>query len=105
MAKVKLKASNGDKPTKRADISKMYMVEYTKLFGTDKQKKEFKKIIQDNVVTKTSPLTKEPYQDINLKIVREKFCEMFFPELTEAGQKKKKKAKKSDDFFSLVDEL
>ena len=84
-------------PTKKSDIDKMYIVEYTKLHGTPEQREKIKKAIQENTVERTSQLTKQKYKDIKLKEVREVFCGIFFPQLNT------KKAKK--DFFDLVDEL
>ena len=86
-----------DRPEKKGDIDKIFIVEYAKLHGNDKQRAELKKFIQKHTVTRTSQLTKKEYQDIELKAVRDKFCEMFFPEFVE------KKGKKG--FFDLVDEL
>lgn len=86
-----------ERPEKKGDIDKFYIVEYTKLFGTKEQKATIKKIINENTVERTSQLTKEVYKDINLKTVRDAFCDMFFPELNT------KKGKK--DFFDLVNEL
>ena len=46
---------------------------------------------------RVSQLTKKAYKDIELKAVRDQFCELFFPEFnTKKGAK---------DFFDLVDEL
>lgn len=86
-----------DKPERKGDIDKMYIVEYTKLFGTKDQRAAIKDCIKENTVERVSQLTKKPYTDINLKPVRDKFCEIFFPEFI---QKKGKKG-----FFDLVDEL
>ena len=98
MAKRKLSAANGDIPESRSEIDRTYIVEYTKIHGTEEQRKEIKKLILDNTVEKTSQLTKKPYKDINLKVVRDKFCEMFFPQFVVVKGKKK-------TFFDLVDEL
>ena len=84
-------------PEKKGDIDKMFIVAYTKLHGTEAQRAEMKKCIQEHTVERVSQLTKKPYKDIELKAVRDKFCEMFFPQFVE------KKGKK--DFFDLVDEL
>ena len=84
-------------PTKKSDIDKIYIVEYTKLHGTPEQRAEMKQCIKDNIVIRTSKLTHEDYQDILLKNVRDKFCDIFFPQLNV------KKGSKS--FFDLVDEL
>ena len=70
---------------------------YTKLYGSEEQRAKMKKCIQDHTVERTSQLTKKTYKDIELKAVRDKFCELFFPNLVQ------KKGKKS--FFDLVDEL
>ena len=86
-------------PEKRGDIDKAYIVAYTKLHGTPEQRAEMKQFILDHTVERTSQLTKQPYKDIQLKEVRNKFCELFFPKLAET--------KKGNDkgFFDLVDEL
>lgn len=86
-----------DKPEKKGDIDKLYIVGYTKLHGTPEQRAEIKKCIQEHTVTRVSQLTKKEYQDIELKAVRDKFCEIFFPQFVV------KKGKKG--FFDLVDEL
>lgn len=85
------------KPEKKSDIDKWYIVNYTKLYGNDAQKLEIKECIKEHTVERTSQLTKQPYNDIELKAVRDKFCEIFFPQFVE------KKGKKG--FFDLVDEL
>ena len=85
------------KPEKKGDIDKMYIVEYTKLYGTPEQRAEMKACIKEHTVERTSQLTKKAYSDIELKAVRDKFCDLFFPEFNT------KKGKK--DFFDLVDEL
>ena len=85
-------------PQKKSDIDKMYIVEYTKLHGTSKQKEDLKKFIKEHTVEKTNHLTGKPYKDIELKEVRTEFCKMFFPQFVD-----KKNNKKS--FFDLVDEL
>ncbi len=87
-----------DIPEKKGDIDKVFIVEYTMLHGTEKQRAEIKKCIHENTVERTSQLTKKPYKDIKLQVVRDKFCEMFFPQLV-----KKPNGKKT--FFDLVDEL
>lgn len=86
-----------DIPERKGDIDKNYIVKYAKLHGTPEQRAELKDCILKNTVTRTSQLTKKDYQDIKLKAVRNKFCELFFPQFVE------KKGKKS--FFELVDEL
>ena len=86
-----------DKPERRGDIDKMYIVQYTKLYGNKDQRAAMKQCIQENTETRISQLTKKPYTDIKLKVVRNKFCELFFPELMEKKGKKK--------FFDIVDEL
>lgn len=86
-----------DKPEKRGDIDKEFIVEYTILYGTPDQRAAIKKCIKEHTVERTSQLTKKPYKDIELKPVRNKFCELFFPKLIE------KKTK--GGFFDLVDEL
>lgn len=86
-----------DKPDRKSDIDKYFIVEYTKLHGTPEQRKTMKDFIAKHTVTRVSQLTHKEYQDIELKIVRDKFCEIFFPQLMG------KKGKKS--FFDLVDEL
>ena len=86
-----------DIPEKKGDIDKYYIVKYTKLHGTPEQRAEIKKCITEHTVTRTSQLTKKDYQDIELKAVRDKFCEYFFPQFVE------KKGKTT--FFDLVDEL
>ena len=86
-----------DKPEKKSDIDKYFIVEYTKLHGTPEQRAEIKKSIAEHTVTRVSQLNKKEYQDIELKAVRDKFCEVFFPQFVE------KKGKKG--FFDLVDEL
>ena len=97
MAKVKLSAANGDKPTKRADIDKVYIVEYTKINGTPEQRKAIKEAIQKHTVERVSQLTKKKYKDVELKAVRDLFCDLFFPELNVKAGKK--------GFFDLVNEL
>lgn len=94
--KVKLDPAT-DKPEKISDIDKLYIVEYTKLHGNEEQRAIIKKCIQEHTVERVSQLTKKAYKDIELKAVRDKFCEVFFPALVE------KKGKKG--FFDLVDEL
>lgn len=86
-----------DKPERKGDIDKMYIVQYTKLFGSKEQRAAMKECIKENTETRISQLTKKPYTDIKLKAVRDKFCELFFPEFIQ------KKGKKS--FFDIVDEL
>lgn len=86
-----------EKPTKKGDIDKAYIVAYTKAYGDAKQRKTMKECILAHTVERVSQLTKEPYKDIELKVVRDKFCELFFPQLNE------KKGSKS--FFDEVDEL
>ena len=86
-----------EKPTKKSDIDKVYIVQYTKLFGTEEQRAQIKQLILENTVERESQLTKKKYQDIELKKVRDAFCAMFFPHLNN------KKGAKS--FFDLVDEL
>lgn len=86
-----------DIPEKKGDIDKVFIVEYAKLHGTPEQRTALKKCIKEHTVTRVSQLTKKEYQDIELKAVRDKFCEIFFPQFVE------KKGKKS--FFDLVDEL
>ena len=96
MKKSKLNPQS-EKPTCKNDIDKVYIVEYTKLFGTPEQREIMKKCIKDHTVTKVSQLTKKPYQDIELKAVRDQFCELFFPQFNvKSGAK---------SFFDLVDEL
>lgn len=96
MAKVKLDPAT-DKPAKKGDIDKNYMVQYAKLFGTPEQRAELKKCIKEHTVEKLSKLTGNTYKDIELKVVRDKFCELFFPQFIE------KKGKRS--FFDEVEDL
>lgn len=85
------------KPEKKGDIDKVYIVEYTKLYGTPEQRSIMKDCIKAHTVERVSQLTKKAYKDIELKAVRDQFCELFFPEFnTKKGAK---------DFFDLVDEL
>lgn len=94
--KVKLDPAT-DKPEKKGDIDKMYIVEYTKLYGTPEQRAAMKECIKAHTVERVSQLTKKTYQDIELKEVRDKFCELFFPQFNAKAGKK--------SFFDLVDEL
>ena len=86
-----------DKPTKKGDITKNYMVRYAKAYGTPEQRAELKQFIKEHTVEKESKLTHSTYKDIELKACREKFCELFFPELVE------KKGKRT--FFEEVEDL
>lgn len=87
-----------DKPEKKGDIDKNFIVQYALLHGTREQRAELKKCILAHKVERESPLTKSKYDDIELKPVRDKFCELFFPNLIV-----KKSPKKS--FFDSVEEL
>ncbi len=85
--KVKLDPAT-DKPEKIGDIDKLYIVGYTKLFGNEEQRAAMKKCIQEHTVERVSQLTKKAYKDIELKAVRDKFCEIFFPAFVEKKGKK-----------------
>ena len=69
-----------EKPTCKSDIDKAYIVAYTKLYGTPEQREAMKACIKGHTVERVSQLTKKPYKDIELKPVRDKFCELFFPQ-------------------------
>jgi len=86
-----------EKPEKKGDIDKVYIVEYTKLYGTPEQRAAMKKCIMENKKKQISKLTGKEYEDIQIKPVRDLFCEMFFPQFTAKKPKK--------NFFDLVDEL
>ena len=87
MARTKAKAKAkktvltvNDIPTSKTKITKAFMLEYVKVKATEEQKAEFTKFAKAN--------TKD--NDIDLKVVREKFCELFFPQLSAEGKKNKK---------------
>ena len=87
-------------PTNKTQITKAFMIAYiTSGKATPEQIKEFKKVVKDNQKEFTSKLTNKTYEDIDIKAVREKFCDMFFPQLNI------KKVKKGKSFTDIILEL
>ena len=73
-----------DTPTSKTDITKPFMLAYVKSGVADPAKlKEFKAFAKDPANQKEyiNKLNNQPYMDINIPVVREKFCALFFPNL------------------------
>ena len=80
-----------DTPTSKTDITKPFMLAYLKSGLAEPDKvKEFKIFAKD-------PKNQKPYMDINIPVVREKFCQLFFPNLLV----KKKKGSWLDELDEL----
>jgi len=89
-----------DTPTSKTDITKPFMLAYLKSGLAEPDKvKEFKIFAKDpkNQKEYVNRLTNEPYMDINIPVVREKFCQLFFPNLLV----KKKKGSWLDELDEL----
>ncbi len=99
----KIKASNGDKPKVRAQLTKEYMVEYAILNGTGEQRATLKKVFTENKEVKKNKISNgKTFDSYKMKPIRETFCQLFFPELCE---KPKKKREKKKVFKDIIDEL
>ena len=73
-----------DTPTNKTEITKPFMMAYLKSGLADSAKLiEFKAFAKDPANQKEylNRLTGEPYMDINIPVVREKFCQLFYPNL------------------------
>lgn len=73
-----------DTPTNKVEITKPFMLAYVKSGIADPEKvKTFKAFAKDPANQKEyiNKLNNQPYMDINIPVVREKFCELFFPNL------------------------
>lgn len=83
-----------DKPNNRSEITKGFMLDYVKIHGNEEDKAWFKALINENKITRESKLPNgKAYETIKIKVVREAFCERFFPNLLKK------------DFFDDVDSL
>lgn len=92
-----------DTPENLTQVTKSFMLLYIKEKGKPADKKWFKELCGNPEYQKPfkSNLTGQEKIDIDIKKVREAFCERFFPNLLEA--KKKKANNKS--FLDLVNDL
>ena len=94
MATAKLNPKT-DIPSSKTQITKQFMLGYIKEKGTEADKAWFKKIANDYKIERTSKLDGKTYQDIDIKPVRQAFCDRFFPQLN----------KSSNSFFDEVNNL
>lgn len=98
----KLKAENGDKPSKKSEISKQYMKEYIKYqANTPENIAWFIELCKKNNTVKKKSKDKGEYYDIDVSAVRDKFVEKFiddFPALKKESETTY--VDSLDDFFN-----
>lgn len=97
MATAKLNAKT-DTPTTKTQITKGFMLDYVKINGSEEDKAWFKALVNENKVEKDSKLPNgKAYETIDIKAVRNAFCDRFFPQLNQK--------KKANSFFDDVNSL
>lgn len=74
MARAKNKSSN---PERYADITKSFIIEYIRAYGSDEDKAWFLALIEnpDNQITRNTKNGKKP--DMKMSVVRREFCMRF----------------------------
>lgn len=102
-AKIDLKLNP---PSDKRALTKENMLSYVKTYGTDEEKRWFKKLMKDNAVKKKNNLTGDVSDTYNFVIVREEFAKKFFPDISKKGKKEaKKKEGKGSKKPSFAEEL
>lgn len=88
-----------DTPVSRSQLSHDWMVMYTMEKGTPEQAADLLDFIETNQVTRDSHLPKcsgVEYTVTDIKPMRDKFCDMFFPNLKKTKSKPKSKESQLD---------
>lgn len=79
-----------DAPTSRNDLSLDYMLGYVALNGSDEDKKWYIKLVEKNTEMKDCALPKAQGKKVSTTkqaVVREAFCERFFPQFCNKNEK------------------